>query len=131
LQGILYTNGYNSNLGQNVVEWTDDPLGQGELFRLEYRSEEENRLDLVVGEQDMALALMLRVLVTGGTSIFELQGMLSDVSRVMYADPSWGGLASDTVQDGVAQKARGQAADIAGGVQVKYRIEYSVDRGMS
>jgi hypothetical protein len=131
LKTILVTGGYYTNLGQNVKEWDETPLAVSEAFRVEYRDEEELRQDLVVGEQDIMLPLTIRVLAAGSTSPATLRKMLADVAKAMHADPTWGGLASDTVQDGAAVVEKAEAADIAAGTQVKYRVEYSLDRGAS
>ena len=132
LKTILVAGGYRTNLGQNVIEWDLTPLDPSQdVFRLTYRDEEETRADLSVGEQDMALPLTILVLAVGGTSLSEMRKMIADVVSAMYADPTWGGLASDTVQDGTTKLDKGQAADQASGAELKFRIEYAVERGAS
>ena len=132
LKTILVAGGYRTNLGQNVVEWDLTPMDPSQdVFRLTYRDEEETRADLSVGEQDMALPLTILALASGNTSLAEMRKMVADVVSAMYADPTWGGIASDTVQDGVTKLDKAQAADQASGAELKFRVEYAVERGTS
>jgi len=133
LKTILVANGYRSNLGLNVEEWDLTPLdiAGGETFRLTYRDDEEGRADVTVGAQDIALALTIAILTSGSTSLADIREMLADLATAMYADPAWGGLAGDTNQDGAAKLAKGEVADTASAVEVKFKIEYTVARGTS
>lgn len=126
---ILTTNGYFTNLGQNVTEWDRRPLAAEETFRLTYRDEEEGRVQATVGEQDIGLMLTIWVLAKSGTSAADIRKMIADVAKAMYADPSWSNLASDTLQDGAVKLDKDEAADVASGAEIKFRVEYSVDRG--
>jgi len=133
LKTILTANGYYSNLGQNVDEWNLSPLDTagGETFRLTYRDEDEGRADVTVGNQDMTLSITVLILASGSTSLADVREMLADVVAAMHADPTWSGLANDTNMDGTAKLVKAEAADTAGGVELKFGIEYSVTRGAS
>jgi hypothetical protein len=132
LKTILVSNGYYTDLGLTVQEWDLTPLDpDNETERLEYRDEEESRLDLTVGEQTMGLPLAIRVLTAGDTSVRDIREMLADVAKAMYEDPTWGALASDTNQEGLATLDKAEAADQASGVEVRFLIEYTVARGES
>ena len=133
LKTISVANGYRTALGATVQEWDLTPLSAANetTGRLEYRDGGEDRLDLTVGEQTMGLPLVIRVLTPGSTSMADIRKMLADVAKAMYEDPTFGGLADDTNQEGPATLDKGEEADEAAGVEILYRIEYTVARGDS
>jgi hypothetical protein len=131
LKTILVANGYLTNLGQNVAEWDTTPHDPAGATLLEYRDEEAGREDVAVGVQDMILLVTLRVRTAGAAALTDMRNMLADVCTAMHADPTWGGLAGDTVQAGAAMADKAQDKDVAAGFEVKFRIDYTVYRGGS
>ena len=135
LATILTANGYRTGIGAHVTEWDTVPMDQTvETLLLEYRDEEEDRIDVTVGQQDMVLPVSIRVRTAGATALATMRDIIADMVKCMIdpdLDPTWGGLANDTNQDGPATLVKGQAADTAASAEIKFRIEYSVDRGES
>lgn len=133
LATVLIANGYRTDIGAHVTEWDTVPMDQAvETLLLEYRDEEEDRIDVTVGQQDMILPFMIRIRTAGSTALATMRDILADVALCMIAvDPTWGALANDTNQDGPATLVKGQAADTAAAAEVRFKIEYSVDRGES
>lgn len=133
LRTIQVTNGYRTDVGTNVQEWDLtqlDPENETD-GRLEYRDEEQARVDLTVGEQTMGLVLVIRILTPGSTSAADIREMIGDVAKAMYEDPTFGSLADDTNQDGAALLDKEEAADQASGAEMRFLIEYNVARGES
>ena len=133
LQTVLIANGYRTDIGDHVTEWDTVPMDQNvETMLLEYRDEEEDRIDVTVGQQDMVLPVRIRNRTAGSTALAAMRNILADVALAMISvDPTWGGLANDTNQDGPATLDKGQAADTAAAAEIVFKIEYSVDRGTS
>ena len=133
LQTVLIANGYKTDIGAHVTEWDTVPMDQNvETMLLEYRDEEEDRIDVTVGQQDMVLPVRIRNRTAGSTALAAMRNILADVALAMISvDPTWGGLANDTNQDGPATLDKGQAADTVAAAEIVFKIEYSVDRGTS
>ena len=136
LATIQTVNGYRTDIGLYIAEWDTVPMDQAvNTMLLEYRDETEDRIDVTVGQQDMILPVTLRVRVadnTDGAALSTLRDILADAALCMLGvDVTWGGLANDTNQDGPATTDKAQAADTAASAVIKFRIEYSVDRGES
>jgi hypothetical protein len=136
LETILVVAGYYSDLGKHVTEWDTTPMDpNAQVMQLDYRDEEEDRQDSI-GCQIMTMPFVIRIRVSGETSLNEMRLLIADVTRKIYSDIQLAEnndppLAQYIKQDGPAKIIKNEAGDIATGATLRYMITYTVDRGLS
>lgn len=132
LATITVANGYRTDLGDHVEEWTTTPLDQNVTqYRIKYHDETEDRVQQTVGEQDMTLDITLQIETVEATPLAVMRNMIADVTDALYTDVSLGSLCDDIVPNGAVKFDKAEAADTAVGAVMKYQILYSVNKGES
>lgn len=122
LKTILISNGYETNVGNNVYEWWSMPLIESELPGLIYRDTQEIEA-LSIGYHIHTLTIEIDAFVVGSNSPSDLRKLIADVIISIGVDETWGELAEDTrpVEETIQieQEERKIAA-----VKIKIEIDY-------
>ncbi len=104
LASISTANGYQNNLGTStlpgsgpaVFRWRVTDLQEPELPGINLKDTDDTRA-LAVGSDIHSLNVQIEITSLGATSADDLTSLIADVVTALGADPTFGGLASDTV----------------------------------
>ena len=133
LATITTANGYRTNIGSDVDEWSATALDPNEsALRVEYRDEAGTTEWYAVGLHLHTLPVTLRVVCqnnTAGSALTTVRSAMADIYQAIYTDVTFGGLAQDTNQEGQVREDYKEAGDRAAGAEVVYRIEYTTAPG--
>lgn len=95
LKAMLFSNGYELDLGKSVHEWRSIPLDEGDLPAVVYRDRNEV-LEITVGRHDHRMDLEIEIILSGAAAPTDLRRAIADVVKAVGSDRTWGGLAFDT-----------------------------------
>ena len=123
LATITIAGGYKTDIGNNVSEWRNHAINDGELPAVEYRDEESDPEEETVGETINRLTLYVEVTATGeepSDAATTCRYALADILEALRTDDTFGGLAGWSVQgrDEMESKEVGKAQ-----VSANMRIE--------
>ena len=90
---ILTTNGYKTNLGNNVSRWKETQVPQGDLPHLAWRDDDEDETEATVGQIDHTLVIECRI---STQTENELYAARADLIQAMGTDRTLGGLVGNT-----------------------------------
>lgn len=90
---ILISEGYKTDLGENVVRWLETEVDQDELPHLAWRDDDEDQDRNTVGQTDHMLVIDCKV---SAQTEDDLYAARADLIQAMGTDPQLGGLAGDT-----------------------------------
>lgn len=136
MAGILDASGYYSDLGTNVFEWRPKvvdasgagyvPTEQAELPALHVR----DPVDLPEtveqsGSEEHELTVELEIAHEGGATGSMMRKEIADVCKAIGVDPTWGGLATNTIREGPAETVRIQADRTFYRTLIQVKISYS------
>ena len=94
LKTILVSNGYNSDLGNNVYRWQPNPLPHDTTIALVYKDMEAEVFDAAHNKSDHHLNLTAEIIArAGAASDDEIRKMLNDVIKALGVDFTCSGLA--------------------------------------
>ncbi len=99
LKTILVSNGYETNLGNNVYEYWQVALEEDELPGVIWKDSAETSVPLVSDTQDRLLTIELILQAAGSDAPKQLRKMIADIEKAIKTDGTgitWGGLAIDT-----------------------------------
>jgi hypothetical protein len=135
MAGIHTASGYYSNLGSNVFEWRPKvvteggggyvPTEQSELPALHVRDPLDG-LETVEqgGSEEHELTVELEIAHEGGATGAEMRKQVVDVRKAIGVDPTWGGLATNTIQSAPAETVRIQADRTFFRTLIQIKISY-------
>lgn len=123
LQLITVANGYNYNLGGNVVEWPKEDISQGNVTGVFFRDMLCDSDFVEMGHRHkLHIELVLNAMEADSTPI-ALRKMIADILKAIGVDAQWGGLALNTYPEGDTMQLE-RKEKIVGSVQVKFYIEF-------
>lgn len=96
LKTILTVNGYETNLGNNVYEFWEEPLEIDELPGVIWKDKSEISTPLVSDFQDRLLTIGLILQAVGADAPKQLRKMIADIEKAVKSNIQWSGLAIDT-----------------------------------
>jgi len=124
LKAILTSNGYKTNIGQNVFHYRDNPLSESELPAIIYRDTESDEYTDVMKKQTHALSIEIEAYAeAGSTTPDTMRDIIEDIVKCIGADYRMGGLAHTTTVDGT-EIDTDQAGKITGSAVVKITVIY-------
>jgi hypothetical protein len=93
LKAILVTNGYETDIGQNVFDWLAEPLEEDDLPALIYRDTSvETTIDTIASfAHKMILNIM--VAVANSTPMTTIREIIADIDKAIGVDHTFGNLA--------------------------------------
>lgn len=98
LKTILTTNGYETDLGNNVFEWRATPLAEDETPGIIWRDTADT-IDLTIGENQHNLNFEILLFAQGTTAPSTIRKMIADVVKAIGSDLTLGGLVEDIKQN--------------------------------
>lgn len=97
-QSILIANGYSADIGNKVHEWKTVDLDPVKLPALLLRDTTDTMPTEGIGDRrHHELAIETRLVFSGKTSAADARQMIGDVAKALGIDPTWGGLAYQTL----------------------------------
>ena len=128
LATISVANGYNTNMGSNVVEWRLSPISDAQLPMVEIRDSESNvseDMNNVLSNKTLDIAITVyNTVSTAGTTA---RLYIEDVLKAISTDLSLGGAAYD-LNEGVSTIEASQDSDIIIAAIVNITAEYQVNK---
>jgi hypothetical protein len=125
LKSILTAGGYETNLGQNVAWFRQEPFSETESG---ISAEASENAPVWIGAQCQLHFLVVRVNVVlpAGAAAPELRKAIADVIKAIGTDLTFGGLAEDCTLGEMPQDI-GQEAVRSGGAIINMIIEYTTE----
>ncbi|HLE18673.1 MAG TPA: hypothetical protein VI728_10365 [Syntrophales bacterium] len=120
---IKTTNGYETELGNNVFAWRSSPIEAAELPCLLYRDTNET-IELTIGAHIHTLTIETEIITSGGTAIKDIRKMLADIIKCIGADLTWGGIAEDTLPVAGEDIKIEQQENIITGAKLSFAAQY-------
>ncbi len=123
---ILTANGYNTDIGANVLEWQTTPVPSGDLPAVTFRDTDSETEAWTMSERDVKLKVAIEAF-GSDVSASVLRNYIEDIYAAIAVDETWGGLAlvtepvSDTIDMRKADEGIGRA-------QVNITIEYQAQK---
>jgi hypothetical protein len=125
LKTLLTTGGYETNLGQNVQWYRQEPFTETESG-ISCEDSEPAPEWLGVGVHLHRLTVAINVVLPAGAAAPEIRKAAADVVKAIGTDLTFGGLAEDCVL-GEMPMAVGQEAVRSGGTVINLVIEYTTE----
>lgn len=95
LKNIKTSQGYETDLGDNVFEWREEPLQETEIPGAIWR-DTDAPVDETFGEHLHKMILEVELFSSGASAPALLRKLIADVVKMIGANLTWGGLAEDT-----------------------------------
>ena len=121
LRSILVTNGFVTNLGENVHEWRIAPFPINGAAGIVFRDTVCNTIQAEGHRQ--SLQIEVDIVARPGQTAADLRTMIADVYSAIGRDIFWGGLAMDTVPESDEIRIE-QGEQRIGGASIKFSIVY-------
>lgn len=96
LKTILTTNGYETNLGNNVYEFWEVPLEVEELPGVIWKDKSEISTPLVSDLQERLLTIECILQAVGADAPKQLRKMIADIEKAIKSNIQWNNLAIDS-----------------------------------
>ncbi len=123
MKAILVTGGYETDLGENVIEYQLHPPDPDELPFLSYRDTGADSIDRDNVYEYKKLNLEIGIKVSSSTALSDVRKYIRDVLKAVKADLSWGKNAYETVYEGDTISAQ-QEENVFADVLIKIGIYY-------
>ena len=125
LKTILTAGGYETNLGQNVKIWRQEPFADTEQG-IVLEDAEEVPTWIGAGTQLHRLTFAVKVVLPASAPQTEIRSAVADVFTAVGTDLTFGGLAEDCVL-GSVEMAVGQEGTLHAGAIVSVIMEYQTE----
>lgn len=126
LKTIKIANGYETDLGNNIFEWREEPLQESELPAAIWRDTDEP-VEFTIGAHEHKLTVEIELYAVGPTSPTILRKLIADVVKLVGANLTWSGNAEDTKPQTEDIKTEKESRRIAGAL-VKFEVIYTTNR---
>jgi hypothetical protein len=87
---------YSTSVGQNIFEWREHPLTEGELPGIIVR-DTDTITSLTHSRSQHVMRVEFEAFVAGAAAPRDFRNVLGDIQRAIGQDTTWGGLAEQTL----------------------------------
>lgn len=127
LRTITTTNGYETNVGNNIFEWRANPLEESEMPGIVLRDTFPEEI-MTVGAHEHTLLIELFIFTAGADAVAQARKIIADLNKAMGSiDRTWGGLAEDTVPANSGGIGTDQANKFFAVAVKPYNISYTTE----
>jgi hypothetical protein len=95
IQTIKISNGYETNIGNNIFEWKTTDFQESELPGADIRDTGEE-VEVRGGNHIYTLTIELEAKITGATMATQARDIIADCMKAIGVDPRLGGLVQET-----------------------------------